>query len=98
MYSGDTDADVPITGTKSWIQQLREQFHVPVMEPWREWWVYGKHAGEDQVGGMVWKLRNLTFVSVKNAGHMVPQDQPEAALVMLNAFLKGEDLPERYEI
>lgn len=24
VYSGDTDADVPVTGTKSWIQQLRE--------------------------------------------------------------------------
>lgn len=54
--------------------------------------MYGKHEGEDQVGGMVWKLRNLTLVTVKNAGHMVPQDQPEASLVMLNTYLKGKDL------
>lgn len=45
-------------------------------EPWREWWVYGAHAHEDQVGGMVWGLRGITFVSVRGAGHMVPKDKP----------------------
>jgi carboxypeptidase C (cathepsin A) len=38
---------------------------------------------------MVWKLKNLTMVTVKNAGHMVPQDQPKSSLAMLTAFLKG---------
>lgn len=47
---------------------------------------------------MVWKLRNLTMVTVKNAGHMVPQDQPLAALTMLTAFLNGKDLEEKYDI
>jgi carboxypeptidase C (cathepsin A) len=28
----------------------------------------------------------LTFMQVKEAGHMVPMDQPQAALAMLNTF------------
>lgn len=34
-YSGDVDADVPITGTLKWIDRLREDFGLPVIEPWR---------------------------------------------------------------
>ncbi|CAN0366787.1 unnamed protein product, partial [Ectocarpus sp. 8 AP-2014] len=29
----------------------------------------------------------LTFLQVYEAGHMVPMDQPEVALAMLNAFV-----------
>jgi hypothetical protein len=38
------------------------------MEPWREWWVNKLHKYEDFVGGMIWKLKNMTIVSVKGAG------------------------------
>jgi carboxypeptidase C (cathepsin A) len=33
---------------------------------------------------------NLTFVQVKNAGHMVPLDQPSNALDMTNRFLNDQ--------
>lgn len=55
------------------------------------------HKYDDQVGGMVWKLMNLTFVTVKNAGHMVPRDQPQAAYEMVEAFLAGRDLPDKVQ-
>lgn len=53
------------------------------------------HKYEDQVGGMVWKLENMTLVTLKNAGHMVPKDQPAAAYEMVQAFLDGRDLPDK---
>ena len=68
VYSGDVDADVPITGTLRWLQMLRDDYHVKVKRPWREWWVHGRFPHEDQVGGMTWELENLTFVSVRGAG------------------------------
>ena len=52
VYSGDVDADVPITGTLAWISRFKEEHGRPVMGPWREWWTKGKHKHEDQVGGM----------------------------------------------
>jgi hypothetical protein len=32
----------------------------------------------------------LTFLVVRNSGHMVPMDVPEAALDMITRFLKGQ--------
>lgn len=93
VYSGDLDADVPITGTLTWLKRLREDYHLPIEEPWREWWVPGKHKHEDQVGGMIWGLRGLTFASVKGAGHMVPKDQKQSSFVLVNSFLEGTLLP-----
>lgn len=75
VYSGDVDADVPITGTLRWLNMLREEQGLPIVDPWREWWVPGFHKHEDQVGGMVWQLKDLTFASIKGAGHMVPKDK-----------------------
>lgn len=95
VFSGDVDADVPITGTLNWIHKLREQEGIPVEEPWREWWVPGLHKHEDQVGGMTWQLRNMTFASVKGAGHMVGRDKRKEAYVLVDHFLKGESLPEK---
>lgn len=97
VYSGDVDADVPITGTINWLSKFREEFGIPVVQPWREWWVPGLHKHEDQVGGMVWELKGITFASVKGAGHMVPLDQRKSAAVLLDAFVNGLPLPEKDE-
>ena len=43
----------------------------------------GKPAGE------LWSASNFTFMRVYDAGHMVPRDQPAAALAMVNAFTQG---------
>ena len=44
---------------------------------------------------MVWKLKGLTFASVKGAGHMVPRNKREAAYVLIDSFLYSEGLPEK---
>ena len=31
IYSGDVDADVPITGTLNWLQKFREEFKLPIL-------------------------------------------------------------------
>lgn len=56
-------------------------------------WLYGE-KGVD--GGLVRSAKassgtgSLTFLQVYEAGHMVPMDQPEAALDMLNTFLQNK--------
>lgn len=42
--------------------------------------------------GSVRSFNGLTFLTVFDAGHMVPSDQPEAALTMFNTFITGGDL------
>lgn len=51
------------------------------------------HTHEDQVGGMTWGLRGLKFVSIRGAGHMAHKDQRKASWVMIDSFMKGNNLP-----
>jgi carboxypeptidase C (cathepsin A) len=97
VYSGDVDGNVPITGTLTWLRTLREEHGIPIIEPWREWWMPGMHAHEDQMAGMAWHLRGLTFATIKGAGHLAPRDKPKEAFVLLDSFLKGEPLPYKSE-
>jgi carboxypeptidase C (cathepsin A) len=94
ITEGDVDNSVPITGTIAWLTRLRDEFGIPMEEQWREWWVKGLHAHEDQVAGMTWKLRGLTFASVKGAGHMMPKDKRREAATLLESFIQNHSLPE----
>jgi cathepsin A (carboxypeptidase C) len=47
---------------------------------------YGKKVGY----GTVKASGNFTFMRIYEAGHMVPYDQPEASLDMLNRWIGGE--------
>ena len=42
------------------------------------------------VGARYRTTGQLTFMRIFGAGHMVPMDQPETALAMLNDFISGE--------
>lgn len=42
----------------------------------------------------VHEYQNLAFLKIPEAGHMVPQDQPEVALRMMQTFLRGESFQQ----
>jgi len=83
VYSGDTDARVPVTSTRYALRKLG----LASVEPWREWFT------SDQVGGYTVAYDGLTFVTVRGAGHMVPTVKPVQASQLLAHFLAGKDLP-----
>lgn len=84
FYAGDQDYICNWLGNDAWIKAL-------------DW----PHAADynaatpsnltisDGPIGMMRSSHNLTFLQVYGAGHMVPRDQPKAALEMMQAFLKG---------
>ncbi|XP_021688282.2 serine carboxypeptidase 1 [Hevea brasiliensis] len=79
IYSGDTDARVPVTSSRYSINSL----NLPIKTPWRPWYT------NKEVGGYVVAYEDVTFVTVRGAGHLVPSDQPERALTMISSFLQG---------
>jgi len=87
VYSGDVDAIVPTTGTKLWIATLNN----PISNPWTPW-----NDIDGQVGGYVVEYDRMTFATVRNAGHMVPQTQPSRGLTMFNSFLYSSTLPTKF--
>ncbi|KAJ7520944.1 hypothetical protein O6H91_19G031300 [Diphasiastrum complanatum] len=82
VFSGDVDAIVPVTGTRSWISKLK----LEIKKEWRPWFV------NSQVGGYVTEYKGLTFVTVRDAGHMVPYTQPARALHLFSSFISGKPL------
>lgn len=49
-----------------------------------------KFEGDRGKIGSVKSHGNLTFIKIHAAGHMVPLDQPEAGLEILNRWVGGE--------
>ncbi|CAH1425982.1 unnamed protein product [Lactuca virosa] len=80
LYSGDTDSSVPVTTTMYAIKKL----NTTVKTPWHPWYLKG------EVGGYVVEYENLTFVTVRGAGHFVPSYQPARAIALFSSFLHGK--------
>jgi serine carboxypeptidase-like clade 2 len=80
VFSGDIDAIVPVTGTRTWLNMLP----LNVTESWRPWTV------DNQVGGYVTVYDKLTFSTVRGAGHMVPYTQPARALHLFESFINNK--------
>ncbi|KAL1441243.1 hypothetical protein MTO96_008665 [Rhipicephalus appendiculatus] len=83
VFSGMLDICVPTVGTEKFLDKL----HWPGRQLWaqaeRKPWV----RADGEVLGYVKTARNLSFVAVRGAGHMVPFDKPEFAFDMISRFI-----------
>lgn len=78
IYNGDVDMACPFLGDRWFVHSLGYQ----ATSDYRMW-----YAGR-KIGGFVQNFeKNVTFVTVKGAGHMVPLDKPEEALRVITNFL-----------
>jgi serine carboxypeptidase-like clade 2 len=85
VFSGDTDGRVPVTSTQYSINKM----NLPIKTEWHPWWYSGEVGGYSQV-----YKGDLTFATVRGAGHMVPSYQPTRALELISHFLAGEPLSD----
>ncbi|XP_030532237.1 serine carboxypeptidase-like 40 [Rhodamnia argentea] len=86
VFSGDTDGRVPVTSTRRSLSKMS----LPTKSPWRPWFLGG------EVGGYVQVYKgDLTFATVRGAGHQVPGYQPKRALSLISHFLAGSPLPSK---
>ncbi|XP_050209298.1 serine carboxypeptidase-like 27 isoform X2 [Mercurialis annua] len=83
IFSGDTDAVVPVTATRYSIDALK----LPTITNWYPWYDKGKVGGWSQV------YKGLTFVTVTGAGHEVPLHRPRQAFVLFRSFLENKAMP-----
>ncbi|KAL5569288.1 hypothetical protein UlMin_025863 [Ulmus minor] len=83
VFSGDTDAVVPVTATRYSIDALK----LPTLANWQPWYDNGKVGGWSQV------YKGLTFVTVTGAGHEVPLHRPRQAFILFRSFLENKPMP-----
>ncbi|KAG6411859.1 hypothetical protein SASPL_124512 [Salvia splendens] len=76
--SGDHDMCVPFTGSEAWTRSIGYK----TIDEWRPWYVRGQVSGFTQ--GYDY---NLTFLTIKGAGHTVPEYKPLESLEFYSRFL-----------
>ncbi|KAH9368026.1 hypothetical protein HPB48_022292 [Haemaphysalis longicornis] len=88
VYSGQLDLAVPTTQTENFLSQL----HWSGTSRWararqRQW----RSFDGEKLYGYTKSVDNLHFAVVRNSGHMVPHDTPEAAFSLITAFVDGSE-------
>ncbi|KAK4581084.1 hypothetical protein RGQ29_024665 [Quercus rubra] len=89
VYSGDQDATIPFTGSRTLVNELAKELGLKTTVPYRAWF-----EGE-QVGGwtQVYGNNQLSFASIRGASHTAPSTQPARSFSLFKAFLSGKPLP-----
>ena len=80
VYNGDADSVCNFLTGQKFVASLNRKEMAD-----RRSWISG-----DQVAGFVKEYENVTFMTVKNAGHMVPTNAPGPALQMISNFLSNK--------
>ncbi|ETV91954.1 hypothetical protein H310_13603 [Aphanomyces invadans] len=81
IYSGDADAIVNFLGTQRWLA-TDVGLNLTATEKWSSWF-----GPDKQLAGYTETYGNVTFKTVKGAGHMVPATRPLHGLYMFECFL-----------
>ncbi|TXG48813.1 hypothetical protein EZV62_024688 [Acer yangbiense] len=85
IYSGDHDMCVPFTGTQAWTRSLGYN----IVEEWRPWYPTDQDVASGYLQGYD---HNLTFFTIKGAGHTVPEYKPRESLHFYSRWLVGENI------
>jgi len=86
VYNGDTDPGVNMFFAENWTSAMG----LEEVQHWRPWTL----DGAQRVAGHVTRYeQEFDFLTIRGAGHMVPEYKPEAAFVFLSSWLAGEDYP-----
>jgi len=91
VYSGDVDFICNWLGNKAWTLGLewnqKAAFNAQQDYPW---WIAEKPAGRVRTVSGSKNTNLFTFLQIHEAGHMVPMNQPQAALAMVEKFVFDE--------
>ena len=87
IYAGDKDYICNWLGNEAWTKELDWKLKDEYGNaPTRSW--LNSFTGE--MSGTAKNYGPLTFLRVYEAGHMVPHDQPENSLDMVNRWIQGD--------
>ncbi|OTF75839.1 serine carboxypeptidase CPVL-like protein [Euroglyphus maynei] len=88
FYSGQLDIIVAAPLTENFLKHLKwkgtKQYHMAQRS------IYRVNRNDPSVAGYVRQAGNLYQVIIRNAGHILPYDQPKVALDMITRFVKNE--------
>ncbi|OQR89463.1 serine protease family S10, partial [Thraustotheca clavata] len=90
IYSGDVDSVVNFIGTQRWL--TTDGLNLTVKDKWHAWF-----GPDKQLAGYTERYTNLTFTTIKGAGHMVPAVRPLHGLYLFECFIYGEQACKNFD-
>ncbi|XP_049524907.1 venom serine carboxypeptidase-like isoform X2 [Dermacentor silvarum] len=87
VYSGPLDICVPTTHTEKFLSNVAWSHADRWSHEPRHIW---RSADGKRLYGYKKTVENLNFVVVRNGGHVLPYDQPEAMFALITAFIDDE--------
>ncbi|KAL4461326.1 hypothetical protein ABPG72_016124 [Tetrahymena utriculariae] len=84
IYNGSLDYQCNYIGNEQWLENLQWNHQTGYVKQ-----EYSSLFKGDQIIGKEKSAVNLKFQIIFEAGHMVPMDQPEIALEMINSFIEN---------
>ncbi|GFO01417.1 carboxypeptidase [Plakobranchus ocellatus] len=85
VYNGDVDMACNFLGDEWFVDSLH-----PQNPQQRKAWYYKAADGTTQNAGFVKSFDQITFVTVKGSGHMVPTDKPRPGIEMFINFIQNK--------
>jgi len=82
LYNGDLDSLCNFLSEEWFVDSLNQT----LVKPWRFWYTEGPYASQ-QIAGSVKNYENITFATVKGAGHSTPIDKPLQSFELFSRFL-----------
>ncbi|MED6110484.1 hypothetical protein PIB30_043388 [Stylosanthes scabra] len=83
IFSGDHDLVVPFSSTQAWIRAL----NYSIVDDWRPWLLNGQVAGYTRTYS-----NQMTFATIKGAGHTATEYKPDEGLAMFSRWLSNVPL------
>ena len=88
IYNGDVDACVPYNSNADWVDALVKQQNYTETQAWRPWVLGTVPAG--YVTQYAAGSHSLSFLTIKESGHMAPQYQPARSFAFFSRWLAGD--------
>ena len=88
IYNGDVDACVPYNSNADWVDALVKQQNFTETQAWRPWVLGTVPAG--YVTQYAAGSHSLSFLTIKESGHMAPQYQPARSFAFFSRWLAGD--------
>ena len=88
IYNGLLDVIIASSLTMDWIEKLDWQYASELHNAERTVWKV--HPDDKDVAGYIKRAHSFFVAWVRNAGHMVPADQPRAAFDLIDRFVSAE--------
>jgi len=89
IYVGNLDMSCGVAGTEQMLRELTWNHH----HDWQNLERFVWASPKDTTKGFVKSLSNLTYIVIPGSGHMVPTDQPNNSLEMINRFILKHKFP-----